>query len=99
MNGLRPRWLVPVAMISPGSRVWTEDSHSMQRGILCAMSLVLKFCIKVPLFDSRICSFCGSGISSLVTIHGPIGAKVSRDFMAKKPGAGRPRAEPSIKQV
>src|SRR5438876_1597897 len=38
---LRPRWLVPVAMMSPGSSVWIEVTHSMHRGILCAMSLVL----------------------------------------------------------
>ena len=65
------------------------------------MSSVLKFCISSPLFHSLICSFCGSLISSLVTRNGPIGAKVSRDFIWKNtlPGGGRPRAEPSMKLV
>ena len=40
----------------------------MQRGILCAMSSVLKFCMTTPLFVSLICSLCGSLISSAVTI-------------------------------
>ena len=70
--------------MSPGSSVWIEVTHSMQRGILCAMSSVLKFCFSSPLTHSLIGSFCGSAISSLVTRYGPIGANVSRDFMAKK---------------
>ena len=85
--------------MSPGSSVWIELTHSMQRGILCAMSLVLNFCITCPLFVSVMSRFCGSAISSAVTMQGPIGAKVSRDFIWKKvlPGGGRPRAEPSMK--
>ncbi len=53
----------------------------MQRGILCAMSLELKFCLSTPFTHRRICSLCGSRISSAVTMYGPIGAKVSRDFI------------------
>ena len=34
--------------MSPGSSVWIEVTHSMQRAILCAMSLVLKS--ESPLF-------------------------------------------------
>ena len=60
-KALRPRWLVPVARMSPGSSVWIDVTHSMQRGILCAMSSVLKFCFSVPLTHSRTCSLCGSG--------------------------------------
>src|SRR5207245_2321138 len=74
---LRPRWLVPVAMMSPGSSVWIEVTHSMQRGILWAMSLVLSFSL-LSRFTLRFTwSLCGSTISSAVTIHGPIGANVS----------------------
>ena len=58
MNGLSPRWLVPVARMSPGSSVWIEVTHSMQRGILCAMSSELNFCITVPLLVSTIGSLC-----------------------------------------
>ncbi len=65
------------------------------------MSLVLNFCITCPLLVSVMLRFCGSAISSAVTMQGPIGAKVSRDFIWKNtlPGGGRPRAEPSMKQV
>ena len=56
-------------------------THSMQRGILCAMSSELNFCITVPLLVSTIGSLCGSLISSAVTMYGPIGANVSRDFI------------------
>ena len=65
------------------------------------MSSVLNFCMVTPLFFSSMASFCGLGISSAVTSHGPIGAKVARDFIWKNtlPGGGRPRAEPSMKQV
>ena len=45
-----------------------EVTHSTQRGILWAMSLVLKFCMSVPLTQSRTCSLCGSAISSAVTM-------------------------------
>ena len=67
-NELSPRWLVPVARMSPGYSEWIELTHSMQRGILCAMSLVLKFCLSSPFTHSLICRFCGSGISSAVTM-------------------------------
>src|SRR5215469_16953129 len=99
MNEFSPRWLVPVARISPGSSVWIDVTHSMQRGMLCAMSSVLKSCINVPLFHSLIGTLCGLGTSSLVTRYGPIGANVSRDFIAKKLVGGMPRAEPSMKLV
>ncbi len=42
-------------------------THSMQRGILWAMSLVLNACLTVPFTESRIASLCGSVISSAVT--------------------------------
>src|SRR5207245_7150635 len=78
---LRPRWLVRVVMMSPGSSGWIEVTHSMQRGILWAMSLVLSFSL-LSRFTLRFTwSLCGSTISSAVTIHGPIGANVSRDFI------------------
>ena len=65
------------------------------------MSEVLNFCMTSPLLVSVMFRFCGSAISSAVTMHGPIGANVSRDFIWKNtlPGGGRPRAEPSMKQV
>ena len=44
-----------------------EVTHSMQRGILWAMSLVLKFCMSVPFTQSLTASWCGSGTSSAVT--------------------------------
>ena len=73
--------LVPVARTSPGSRVWMELTHSMHRGILWAMSLVLKFCLSVSFTQSLTCNRCGSRTSSAVTSQGPMGAKVSRDFV------------------
>src|SRR5467141_2614396 len=54
-NAERPRWLVPVASTSPGLSVWIALTHSMQRGILCAMSPVLKSCLSTPFTQSRIC--------------------------------------------
>src|SRR3984885_13206071 len=95
----RPRWLVPVARISPGSNVWIEVTHSMQRGMLCAISSVLKSCFTSPLTHSLIGTLWGSWISSAVTRYGPIGANVSRDFIAKKLCGGMPRAEPSMKFI
>ena len=41
------------------------------------MRLVLPFCRTSPLTRSSMARWCGSGISSLVTIHGPIGQNVS----------------------
>ena len=38
---LKPRWLVPVATMSPGSNGWMDVTHSMILGILWAISLVL----------------------------------------------------------
>src|SRR6476620_3658516 len=98
-NALKPRWLVPVASMSPGSSVWIDVIHSIQRGILWAMSLVLKFCLSSPFTHSLICRLFTSRISSAVTMHGPIGQNVSRDFIWKNvlPDGGRPRAEPSMK--
>ena len=54
-NPLSPRWLVPVARMSPGSSAWIDYTHSMQRGILWAMSSVLKFCFSSPFTHSLIC--------------------------------------------
>ena len=42
-------------------------THSMHRGILWAMSLVVKLCVSVPFTQSRTGSACGSGTSSAVT--------------------------------
>src|ERR1700726_4169478 len=55
--------------MSPGCSVWMEVTHSMQRGILCAMSSVLKFCIITPLFVSLICSLCGSPTRRTVSLQ------------------------------
>ena len=42
------------------------------------MVLVLPVCMRSPFRSSHMPSACGSGISSLVTIHGPVGPKVSQ---------------------
>jgi len=76
----------------PGFQRMHELAHSMQRAMLCAMSLVLKSCFVSPLTVSLTGRFCGSAISSAVTRYGPIGANVARDFIAKNPAdAGRAR--------
>ena len=36
---------------------WIDVTHSMQRGILCAMSSVLKFCFSSA-FTQSSCAFC-----------------------------------------
>src|SRR5271170_3650955 len=69
---------VPVAMMSPGSKVMMCDRNSMMAGTSKIILEVLLVCrISPPIFN---CSsrFCGSGISSRVTNHGPIGAKPSK---------------------
>src|SRR5208283_4530196 len=69
---------VPVETMSPGSSVNTLDKYATSSGILKIRCFVLESCRISPLISIRMSSACGSGISSFVTIHGPIGAKVSK---------------------
>ena len=56
-------------------------THSMQRGILWAMSSVLKFCLRVPLTHSAHLEAVRVGDLVGGDDVRPIGAKVSRDFI------------------
>src|SRR6266566_2092209 len=71
---------VPVAITSPGSSVMVWERNSINSGTPKINWSVLESCIVLPLSISLIESLCGSGISSVVTIVCPIGAKVSQDF-------------------
>ena len=68
---------VPVMNTSPGSSVTAVETYSISSGMRNTISRVFELCSVSPPISSEISSACGSGISSLVTIQGPMGANVS----------------------
>ena len=69
---------VPVVMISPDSSVMPVVKVAMQLAISKIMSPVLESCTVAPFRRSWMRRAWGSGISSAVTSHGPMGAEPSR---------------------
>ena len=69
---------VPVETISPGSRGVMEEIYSISAGILKISSLVFEFCNTSPSMERVIARECGSGISSAMTMAGPMGQKVGK---------------------
>src|SRR5262249_54149618 len=67
---------VPVETTSPGTSVTIPVRNSIRRGTGKSMSLVDEFCRSSPFTSVRTRSCDGSGISSSVTISGPIGQNV-----------------------
>jgi len=74
-NALHPV-VVPVKMTTPGSSSSTLLKSSISPGISTIISSLLPFCRSSPFTQHRRSSRCGSGISSFVAIHGPVGAPV-----------------------
>jgi hypothetical protein len=68
---------VPVMMTSPGSSTMNCEQYHTMWAAPKIIVLVEPFCRLSPLTVSHMSSFCGFGISSLVTSHGPIGPNVS----------------------
>ena len=60
-------------------------ANAMSSGTLCSMSSVLYSWYSSPLFQNLITTSLGSGISSAVTMQGPMGAKVSKDLPIQLP--------------
>ena len=71
---------VPVAITSPGSSVHACDRISTWRKQSKMSWLVFDCWRSSPLTNVRIASWCGSPISSGVTIQGPSGPCVSKDL-------------------
>ena len=68
--------------------------------ILNSMKRVLLFCFSKPFTWVRILRLCGSPISSAVTMHGPIGAKLSCPFdTIHCPARRQSRADTSLMTV
>ena len=68
---------VPVAITSPGSRLIVRVTNAISSAtpkIICAVD---ESCTVSPPTSHRIRSVCGSGISSVVTSHGPMGRNPS----------------------
>jgi len=84
-----------------GSSVIPAERSAMIRATEKIMSPVLLSCFLTPLTDSCRRKRCGSGISSVVTITGPIGQLASRDFPLNHWAVRywRSRAETSLKTV
>src|ERR1700677_59260 len=81
--GVRPRPTpggVPVEIMSPASMGVIDEIYSISSGILNTSSLVLELCNCSPSMVSPMCSTCGSGISSAVTMAGPSGQNVGKHF-------------------
>src|SRR5271165_2556907 len=79
--GVRPRPTpggVPVETMSPGSKGVMEDRYSISSGILKTSSRVLEFWSCSPSMVRLMPRLCGSGISSAVTMAGPMGQKVGK---------------------
>src|SRR5689334_17456708 len=78
-----PRFIAPMPSISafkisPGVSVVTSDKKLICVAMSLIIASVLADCLSSPLIQSFIQRLCGSAISSLVVIHGPMGAKVSK---------------------
>src|ERR1017187_3911680 len=81
MGGLRANPTpggVPVEIKSPTSQVADLERWLIRNGTLKIRLLVFESCKVSPLSVREIRRLWGSGISSAVTIHGPVGAKVSQ---------------------
>src|SRR5262252_8435549 len=68
---------VPVIMTSPGSRTMNCEQYHTRCATPKIIVLVEPFWRGSPFTVSHMSRFCGSGISSLVTSHGPSGPNVS----------------------
>ena len=71
---------VPVRMTVPGRSVVLPLKNSIRAGTSKIMSEVFSSCIVTPLRIVRTTRAFGSGISSGVTRHGPMGRNVSKVF-------------------
>ena len=81
---------------SPGLKRVKVLMYSISSATLWIMLLVLSSCTMRPFSQVRIASWCGSGISSAVAIHGP-NAPVLRQFLpAVNQVCCQSRAEPSM---
>jgi hypothetical protein len=69
---------VPVAMMSPGTSVMYSLTYEMILRTGKIIVRVLPSCMRSPFTSSHMARFCGSGISSVVTSHGPSGPNVSQ---------------------
>src|SRR5581483_8590016 len=69
---------VPVVMRSPGRKVRQLDRKRICSRRPQIMSLVCAIIASLPFCNTLIERFCGSSISSRVTIHGPSALKVSK---------------------
>ena len=69
---------VPVVMMSPGSSVMYRLTWATRVATEKIMVRVFPVCMRVPFTSSHMSRTCGSGISSVVTSHGPIGPAVSK---------------------
>src|SRR6187431_3051172 len=70
----------PVRMTVPGGSVVLPLRYSISAGTSKIMSAVVESCTRSPLSNVEIRRRFGSGISSVVTRHGPSGANVSKNF-------------------
>src|SRR5260370_4768151 len=71
---------VPVEMMSPASSVIAAEMYDKSSGIGKIKWQVFDLCITCEFKRPSIHRLCGSGISSRVVSHGPVGQKVSHDF-------------------
>src|SRR6516225_768816 len=71
---------VPVAMMSPGSKVMLAEVNSISSGTPKIILLVWESCIVMPFTRARMARAEGSGISSRVVRWGPVGQTVSHDL-------------------
>src|SRR5215470_428637 len=69
---------VPVVTTSPGNRDMQYEMYDTSFATLKIIVLVFPVCMRFPFRSSHMARPCGSRISSLVTSHGPSGAKVSK---------------------
>ena len=65
-------------MTSPTCSGTMPEMYSMSAGILKIIRPVLESCSFSPPMVRLMARACGSGISSLLTTHGPIGANVGK---------------------
>ena len=80
LAGFEPAGVL-VEMMPPGCRVRREAKvETIMLKSLMTLAVEL-FCFNSPFTHSFTCRLCGSLISSAVTMQGPIGQKVSRDFI------------------
>src|ERR1700677_2655638 len=80
----------PVVSTSPGSKGYQREKNAINAGTVKIKSEVCADCIGCPFNVDETEMLCGSGISSLVAITGPIGQNVGNclpmRFMSRSPG-------------